>query len=338
MTLQRGQKVTIYDVADVVGVSSSTVSRVLAGRGQIAAATRQSVLDAAAQLGYRPNTVARSLASGATDTLAILLPDLTNPFFPELVGEIQGQAERHGITVLLCNTHRDPDIERRFLNTLLSHQVQHVLCCGLALDRRAVEESQRAGLTFIGIDRAVAGQGTYLVQTDNRRGGYLATKHLLDLGHRRIAHVSGPANLDVARQRQRGYVEALAEAGIEPDEALVVSGQFSEEAGADAFAQLRSRGAGETAIFAANDLVAIGVLFAAHESGLRVPEDMSLVGFDDVSLTKYVSPQLTTVRQDVAAMAEAAVKIVVSADGSKRRKKITLATELIVRQSTRGIG
>lgn len=204
MSLQRGQKVTIYDVADVVGVSSSTVSRVLAGRGQIAAATRQSVLEAAAHLGYRPNTLARSLASGATDTLAILLPDLTNPFFPELVGEIQSQAERHGITVLLCNTHHDPDIERRFLNTLLSHQVEHVLCCGLALDRGAVEESLRAGLTFIGIDRAVAAQGTYLVQADNRRGAYLATKHLLDLGHRRIAHISGPPKLDVARQRQRG--------------------------------------------------------------------------------------------------------------------------------------
>lgn len=119
---------------------------------------------------------------------------------------------------------------------------------------------------------------------------------------------------------------------------MVVTGPFSEEAGAQAFTELRSRKTGETAIFAANDLVAIGVLFAAHESGLRVPDDLSLVGFDDISLTKYVSPQLTTVRQDVAAMARAAVKIAVAADGSKRRKKITLPTELIIRQSTRRIG
>lgn len=336
MTLQRGQKVTIYDVAALVGVSSSTVSRVMAGRGQIAASTRESVLDAVTQLGYRPNTVARSLASGATDTLAILLPDLTNPFFPELVGQIQSQAERKGITVLLCNTHNDPDIERRFLDTLLSHQVEHVLCCGLALNRAAAEASVRAGLNFIGIDRAVPAQGTYLVQSDNRRGAYLATKYLLELGHRRIAHIAGPVGIDVARQRRRGYQDALTEAGAYHEDLIVVA-EFGEEAGAAAFRQLRARNVDETAVFAANDLVAIGALFAAHEIGLKVPDDLSLVGFDDISLTKYVSPQLTTVRQDVAALAEAAVNIVVSADRANHRKKTTLPTELIIRDSARRI-
>ncbi|WP_213450661.1 LacI family DNA-binding transcriptional regulator [Rhizomonospora bruguierae] len=327
-------RLTIYDVARHAGVSSSTVSRVLAGRGTVSEATRQRVLGVARELGYRPNHVARSLARQDSDAVAVLLPDIANPFFPSLVKALQDEAQHRGYTVILGSTGDDPDNERRYLDTMLSRQVRHVFVVGLSLPKAEVEEYARAGLTFIGLDRGVAGGNGYLVQSDNRAGAKLATRHLIELGHRRIAHIAGPPGISVSRERRRGFLEAMAEAGLPVDERLIVTSPFTEEGGAAAFVELAGRSPGYTAIFSANDLIAIGALFAAHESGLSVPEDFSLVGFDDVSLTRYTSPQLTTVRQDVARMARAGVQFIQADRPAPRRRTVTLPVSLEVRQST----
>jgi LacI family transcriptional regulator len=327
-------RATIYDVARVAGVSSATVSRVFAGRAAVAPDTRREVLESARALGYRPNTVARALATQEADTIALLLPDITNPFFPSLVKELQAEAGKAGLTLLLCDTEDDVDVERRYLDTLLSKQISHVLVIGLRLDRAGIEEYTAAGLTFVALDRAIPSSDALLVQSDNREGARMAVRHLVDLGHERIAHLAGPSGLSVSRDRARGYRDALEAAGIAHDPALVLGGAFSEEGGAQALDQLLATGVEHTAIFAANDLIAIGALFAAHERGLRVPEDLSIVGFDDVSLTRYTSPQITTVRQNVPAIARAAVGFVQDEVPARRRRKVTLPVRLEIRQST----
>ncbi|MFY1638240.1 LacI family DNA-binding transcriptional regulator [Solwaraspora sp. WMMB335] len=327
-------RLTIYDVARQAGVSSSTVSRVLAGRGAVSATTREAVLKVAQQLGYRPNAVARSLATQVSDTVAVLLPDISNPFFPSLVRALQVEAQRYGYMLLLGDTAGDAGTERRYLDGLLSKQVRHVFVVGLGLPRAEVEQYARAGLVFIALDRALPGGNGYLVQSDNRAGARLATRHLIELGHRRIAHLAGPADVAVSRERRRGYLDAIREAGLAEDEQLVVESPFSEVGGANAYRRLTERRVDYTAIFAANDLIAIGALFEAHQRGRNAPDNFSLVGFDDVSLTRYTSPQLTTVRQDVVAMAHAGLQFIDPERAPSRRRTLTLPVSLKVRQST----
>lgn len=324
-------RLTIYDVARQAAVSPSTVSRVLAGRGTVSDATREMVLSVARDLGYRPNQIARSLATQDSDTIAVLLPDIANPFFPSLVKAIQEEAGRSGLTVLLGSSGDDVDNERRYLDTMLSKQVRHVFVVGLGLPRAEIEAYTKAGLIFIALDRALAGVSGYLVQSDNRAGARLATRHLIELGHRRIAHLSGPPGVSVSRERKRGFLEAMREAGLPVDERLIVTSPFSEDGGAAAFARLPDE---YTAIFAANDLIAIGALFEAHQRGRVVPDDFSLIGFDDVPLTRYTSPQLTTVCQDVGAMARAGMDLIRADRVTPRRRVVTLPVSLQIRQST----
>lgn len=332
-------KTTIYDIAERSGYSSATVSRALANRGQVAESTRSTILTIAQKLNYNVNSIARNLAQQTKDTLAILLPDITNPFFPHLVREIQTEAEAVGLTVLLCNTHNNPDMERKYLDNILSRQVEHVLCVGLTMEQQTINKYRQAGLTFVGIDRAVERRNGLVVQSANRTGAHTAVQHLLDLGHHRIGYMGGPPEFEVSQLRRDGYRDALADAGIDRHESWEATAHFSEEGGAAALRTLMKQNAGVTAIFAANDMMAIGALFAAHEAALSVPGDVSLVGFDDVPLAKYVSPKLTTVRQDIAAMAQAAVKIASLPSGqAPRHREITLPVQLVVRQSTSRLG
>jgi DNA-binding LacI/PurR family transcriptional regulator len=324
-------RLTIYDVARHAGVSSSTVSRVLAGRGTVSDATRSHVLAIAQDLGYRPNQIARSLATQDSDTIAVLLSDIANPFFPQLVKALQEEAGRYGLAIVLGNSGDDLDNERRFLDAMLSQQVRHVVVAGLNLPRAEVEAYAKAGLTFIALDRAIAGGNGFLVQSDNRAGAELATRHLIELGHRRIAHIAGPGTVSVSRERKRGFLNAMHAAHLPVDERLIVVSPFSEEGGAEAFARLPQD---YTAIFAANDLIAIGALFEAHQRGHHVPDDFSLIGFDDVSLTRYTSPQLTTVHQDLGAMARAGMDFIKADRGALRRRVTTLPVALEIRQST----
>lgn len=331
--LEEPARHTIYDIARAAGVSSSTVSRVLAGRTVVSEATRTNVLRVARELGYRPNHLARNLARQANDTIALLLPDIANPFFPSLVKAIQHEADRRELTVVLGNTGDDVDSERRYLDTLLSQQIRHVLVAGLRLPREELDRYGAAGLTFIALDRRVPGGNGFLVQSNHRAGARAAVRHLLELGHTRIAHVSGPPGVSVSRERKRGYVEEMTAAGLPIDDVSVVASPFTEEGGAAAFHELTARGSRHTAVFAANDLIAIGYLFAAHEAGLSVPDAFSLIGFDGVSLTRYTSPQITTIRQDVAQMAASAMAFI-APDRTASRRTVTLPVTLEVRQST----
>jgi DNA-binding LacI/PurR family transcriptional regulator len=326
---------TIYDVARLAGVSTATVSRSLNGTGQIAPGTRAAIDAAVERLGYRPNTIARSLVTKSTQTIALLLPDITNPFYAALVSGIQQRALEAGYTMLLCTTEGDPEREEQYLSVLRAKQVDGALVDGLVLPPDRVARFVADGFPIVCLDRDVDSASVPLVQVDNRLGAKLATEHLLSLGHTRIAHVAGAPELGISEQRVAGYREALAEAGIEPDPALVAVGSFTLEGGYHAAMSLLAGGC-PTAIFAANDLSAIGVISAIVESGRRVPADVSVVGFDDLHLAAYTTPPLTTIHQPALEIAERAIQLLLDlSNGRKvRRFRHLLEPALVVRGST----
>jgi DNA-binding LacI/PurR family transcriptional regulator len=333
---ERRARPTIYDVARLAGVSTATVSRALNGTGQIAPATRSTIEAAVEQLGYRPNTIARSLVTKSTQTIAFLLPDITNPFYASLVRGIERYVLSHDHTMLLCTTDGDAEREEQYLNLLRAKQVDGALVDGLVLPPERIARFVRDGFPIVCLDRDIDSSSIPLVQVDNRLGGRLATEHLLALGHRRIGHVTGSRMLRISDDRLAGYRDALAAAGVVDDPGLVGDGSFTEESGHDAALALLHASPDITAIFAANDLSALGVLNAVVESGRRVPDDVSVIGFDDLRLSSFTSPPLTTVRQPAVEIAELATKLLIRLVRGEEVERMhhLLAPELVVRAST----
>jgi DNA-binding LacI/PurR family transcriptional regulator len=327
---------TIYDVARLAGVSTATVSRALNGTGQIAAPTRAAIEAAVEQLGYRPNTIARSLVTKSTQTIALLLPDITNPFYAALVSGIQQYALSHDHTMLLCTTEGDPEREEQYLSLLRAKQVDGALVDGLVLPSDRIARFVQDGFPIVCLDRDIDSSSIPLVQVDNRLGGRLATEHLVRLGHSRIAHVTGVRALHISEDRLSGYREALVAAGIEADPRLVAEGRFTEEGGYEAARALLESRPDLTAVFAANDLSALGVLNAMAEHGRRVPEDVSVVGFDDLRLSAFTSPPLTTVKQPAVEIAQLATEILIGLTKGEevRQMRHFLEPALVVRDST----
>ena len=276
--------VTIYDLARAAGLSASTVSRALRGHPSVSSATVERVQGIAASLGYRPNAVARSLAIHSSSLIAVMLPDIANPFFPSLVREVQLRAQASGYLIFLCNTGGDPEVERQTLEMLASHQIGGVIAIGLQGTGYDLSEFLRSPIKFVSLDRSSAGVPWAVVQADHRGGAELATRYLLDLGHSDIALIAGPPGVLVAEERTQGYRDALASVGHAIDPELIKCGDFSEESGYRAATDLIAAGRQFTAIFAANDLMALGAIAAIGAHGRHVPRDVSVVGFDDIDL------------------------------------------------------
>jgi DNA-binding LacI/PurR family transcriptional regulator len=326
---------TIYDVARLAGVSTATVSRALNDTGQVAEPKRAAIDAAVEQLGYRPNTIARSLVTRATQTIALLLPDITNPFYAELVAGIQALTLERDYTMLLCTTGFDPELEERYLRLLRAKHVDGALVDGLVLPPERIARFVEDGFPIVCLDRDVSSPAVPLVQVDNRMGARMATEHLLALGHRRIAHIMGsPAR--ISEERLLGYQGALEAAGVSPDSALVALGGFTETGGHDAMRALLASAPDLTAVFAANDLSAIGAINAIVASGRSVPRDVSMVGFDDLRLARFTSPPLTTVRQPADEIARHSTELLLGMIGGRKPRKIhhLFVPELVVRSST----
>lgn len=327
---------TIYDVARLAGVSTATVSRALNGTGQIAPPTRAAIEAAVEQLGYRANTIARSLVTKSTQTIALLLPDIANPFYAALVSGIQQHALSHGYTMLLCTTEGEAEREEQYLSLLRAQQVDGALVDGLRLPPDRIARFVKDGFPIVCLDRDVDSDSIPLVQVDNRLGGRLATEHLIGLGHSRIGHVTGAQDLGISEERLAGYNEALAAAGIQADPRLVAEGRFTEESGYEGARALLEASPDVTAVFAANDLSALGVLNALAESGRRVPGDVSVVGFDDLRLSAFTTPSLTTIKQPAAEIAQLATELLIGLTRGEPAGKVrhVLEPTLVVRGST----
>lgn len=330
--------VTRNDVAKRVGVSPSTVSYVInQGPRPVSAKVRAKVLKAIKETGYEPSHIARSLRLKRTNTLAMILPDNSNPFFAAVELGVSEAAFKAGYGLIVCHSAYDVDRETGFVSLIRSKQVDGVILIPAAHTVPALELLVRYKIPVVVVDRKVQAPGVPNVTADDFRGAKRATEHLLDLGHRHIACIVRPFYLKHSMDRLRGYRAALRERGIEPRPDWVVMGGFTFEPGAEAMRRVLSITPRPTAVFAYNDIQAIGAIHAAAEAGLVVPADISIVGFDDIPQAAYANPPLTTVSQPKREMGRLATEILVQKIANHNlapEKRIVLKTELIVRQST----
>lgn len=326
--------VTLSQMAKILGVSPMTVSRALNGQTGLSADLRQTILSLAAELGYAAYKPARSLKGARTNTLGIVA-DIRLPFMTEIVNTIRDQAAMLGFDAVVYefSAGRARSLGRALamLDSIIDGAVIALPC---EPDDADILERR---LPFVTIERATP-SGPAIV-ADNYRGAAEATRHLLALGHRRIGFIGGNERLSSARRRHQGYRDALAQAAVPFQPGLVAPGDFSIAGGYNAAMQLLDVKAWPTAIFAANDLSAVGAMEAATKLGMRIPDDLSIIGFDDMRLALELDPPLTTVRQPFQAMAAEAVDALVAiiAERSTPVKELSLATELIARSSTRAI-
>lgn len=328
-------KATLRDVARRAGVASSTISRYLNGSLELPSPTRSRVKAAIAELHYRPNALARSLQAGRSHILGLIVPDLSNPFFTSVADAAVAAAYREGYSILLCATGNDPKREAHYANLLVAGQLDGLIYLGAHRRNAALETMRRAELPIVIVDEEIESVAGGRLFVDNRRGGYLATEHLLHLGHRDIAFIGGEADLLTTVERRRGYEDAMLERGLTPQPNRIVLGEYTTEFGARAARELLTEVA-PTGVFAASDVVAIGVLQAVRELGLTIPEDLSLVGFDDIPMAEMLAPPLTTIWQPAQDLGEAAVLMLIRHVRDRAPLiRDTLGVRLRIRGSTR---
>ncbi|HDC92532.1 MAG TPA: LacI family transcriptional regulator [Candidatus Acetothermia bacterium] len=328
--------VTIKDIAKAAGVSPSTVSRALNDSPLIRESTKERIKRLAAELGYERNELARSLVKGRTRALGLLVPDITNPFFAEIVKGVEDTAHARGYGVILCNTGDDPEKERDYGLLLRRKRVDGQIITSVALEDPLLSELQRAEIPFVLVSRTSHTVDAPYVIVDDRLGARLAVEHLISLGHKRIACISGPKGTEPGHVRAEAFREVLSGNGIRVPRSWVKHTDFTWEAGEEAAREFLSRRRRPTAIFAANDLIALGVLVAAHNLGIAVPEELSVVGFDNIAYASLPLIELTTVAQPTYRMGRLAAEWLIDVLEGKRRKKLRklLRPELVVRKTT----
>jgi DNA-binding LacI/PurR family transcriptional regulator len=331
--------VTITDIAREAGVTPSTVSRALNGRYGISAAVRERVLAAARNLNYKPNLVARGLVTGRSQSLGLLVSDIRNPFFAEVARGAEDEANAAGYDVVLCNSDLDAGKQMAYFRSLLSKRVAGVLMNSVAaLNQRQLQEIREAAIPVVTLTASGRHRFLSTVICDNFRGGYLAGEYLARLGHRRVAHLTSLRRHPVLAERARGFAKGLQSVSRDA-ELLIFRGPHNSRGGYEMAHRAMAAAPGITAMFAANDAVAFGAMKAIFEAGLRVPDDISLIGFDDVELAAIVHPPLTTIRQPGYEMGRAAVEILLrqaDREGVLPEHRI-FDVELIERQSCRAL-
>ncbi len=331
--------VTIRDVAREAKVHPGTVSRALNAqtRGLVNRGTAERVVLAAQRLGYRPNPIARGLKTNRSYTVGVLIPDITNPLFPPILRGIEDRLDRAGYTALIVNTDNDAERERSHLEAMRARQVDGFIAATARLDRELLGELAAAGIPLVLINRSLEDAAVPAVAVDDRAGIGLAVRHVAGLGHARIAHLAGPQNTSTGHRRRLGFLEAMNTIGLDvPDPRVHVSRWYAEDEGARGCSRLLDTGADVTAIVAANDLLAIGCYDALAARRLHCPDDVSIVGFNDMPFIDRLSPPLTSVRVPQRELGAAAADLLLKrlADDAPKAREILLEPGLIVRGST----
>lgn len=334
---------TIRDVAKAAGVSIGTVSAALNNSAPVSQRLSRRVLRAVEQVGYAPDGVARSLRLGRTRTLALVISDISNPFFASLAKAVERAADAAGYSLVLCNTDEDPEKELRMLQLLRVQRVDGALVApaGYTADY-AARLGRIVSMPVVLVDRTVEGLGFDDVVVDNVAAARIVTEYLIRLGHRRIAIVGGRPHVSTAEERLRGFREAMAAHGIAVEPGFELQADFQTERAFDAVQTLLGRPNPPTAIFAANNLMAIGTVQAAISMGFRCPEDISIAGIDDFVWSSTMQPRLTTVVQPIEAMGESAVRCLIerldspAAPGTpSTARHVVLPPRLLIRESCR---
>ena len=328
---------TMKDVAQRAGVSPSTVSHVINETRFVSQQLRDRVLRAMRELNYQPSAVARSLRTKKTQVVALVIPDITNPYFPEVARGVQDVAEENEYSVILCNTDRARGRELRFLKALRGQWVDGLILNPSEVTSGDLQDLQDAQIPVVLIGSQIDHPDLDVVMVDNVQGAYDAVSHLIDLGHRRIGLVGGSRTASSGEQRFQGYIRALADHDIPIDEEIITEGRFTREGGYESMKRLLALQSPPTAVFASSDVMAIGALMAIQEEGLQVPNDVSLVGFDDIAEASTTTPKLTTVSQPKYQTGEVAAQLLfdrVEGASPGERQKIVLSHQLVIRDST----
>jgi LacI family transcriptional regulator len=298
----------IYEVAERAGVSVATVSRIINNSGAVTDKTRQRVVTAMAELGYRPSSIAQALATNRTNCVGVLVSELHGPFFGDMLSALELELRDAGKFVIVTAGHSVEASEKAGLQFLIGRNCDALIVHVEALADQYLRDHDGKPAPLVVMNRTVPGLVDHCVTLDNEYGGYLATRYLLGKGHTRIAYISGPLSWLDASQRFAGHKRALAEAGIKPDKRLLVEGDYHEAAGAAALSHLLDTGLPFTAIASGNDQMAAGVMVVARDRGLRIPEDLSIVGFDNAPISRYLHPKLSTIDYPIADMGRMAAR------------------------------
>lgn len=327
--------VNIKEVAERAGVSPSTVSRALSGRVAVSPETKEKVMRAVRELNYQPNALAKGLKEGRSRTIGLIIPNVRNLVFPAAIKGITDVAKKYGYTVILCNTDEDIETEKAYVDNLRKRLVDGLIFSTATAASTHILELKEQGFPVVLMIRHLEDKVDAVI-VDNFRGGYEATKFLIERGYRRIAFVNGTLELDLYRQRFAGYQAALAEAGIAYNEDLVVHGTRDWEDGYRAILTILERGQRPDAVFAASDPKALGVIKALKAKGLRVPDDVAVMGYDNLDMSELMDPPLTTMAQPFYEVGQRAAERLIKLINSKRKNKPLverLPAQLLVRSS-----
>jgi LacI family transcriptional regulator len=329
--------ITIADVAKRAGVSKMTVSRVINNSGYTSQETRARVEQAIEELGYIPNALARSLRFKRTRTIALIVTDITNPFFTTVARGVEDMANDQGFSVIFCNTDEAADEEARYVNVLLQKQVDGLLLVPAGGADETVEFLANHTVPFVLLDRRVPGMDVDVVRCDSEKGAHDIVRHLLDLGHRRIAALGGSAQITSSLDRVDGYRRAMSEAGLQREAHRAYFTSFTVAGGYEAAEMALAESPLPTAFFATNNFIAIGAMRLLKERGLSVPDDLSVVSFDDLPAAIVLDPFLTVIEQHAYEMGRRATQLLLErlhGKGSKEPQEILIPTELIIRRSS----
>lgn len=334
---KKSQNVTIVDVARESGVSYSTVSRVLNGFEHVKDSTRQRVLEAADKLGYVANLQARSLAGGKTNIIGILVPELSNGYIGEIVRGADEELFRSDYNMMLYTTHRYQGKESAYVKSIYSGLSDGLLLIVPITQKTYLDALKDQNFPYVLVDQA--DETSNVVNSTNWQGAYDATTYLIGLGHRKIAHITGMPAISTAHERLEGYKAALNDHHIPVNENYILEGDFNHKLGYIQAQKIMVMEDRPTAVFAANDLTALGTLEAARDHGLSIPDDISIIGFDDIPQARLSFPKLTTMRQSLDEMGRTAVKLLLEqiANPEQPPQRVTLTTQLVERESCRAI-
>lgn len=344
---ERNNKVTIYDVARLANTSATTVSRVLSGSDYpVSQPLKERIFEAAKKLNYSPNVLARSLKNNTSLDIGVIIPTITNPFYSSVILGIEKEADKNGYNLLLCNTFRDIEKERKYLQSLYEKQVKGVIISALGYEN--IGEYIKRGLNFVLLDQKIDNIECSIISFDCFKGAYIAVEYLIKNGHKKIVFVSSPLTKWTRRETFKGYKMALIDNGISINEEYFLIGTCEEEVEEEGFEfkngklmadEFINRKLDATAVLAVNDMTAFGFIQQMAIHGKRVPRDLSVIGFDDISFSRMFSPPLTTVQYPAYEVGRLAAKLLFDKllGNNSSNMSINLHPKLIIRDSVKSL-
>lgn len=328
--------VTIKDLARELNLSVTTISRVLNNKPDVSEETKKRVKQAIERMGYNPNTVARGLVLKKTNSIGLIIPDINNPFFPEIIKGVERTAKKLGYSLILCNTDNDKNEEKESIALLRSKQVDGIILSLSRNNKEVLKELEKMNFPVVQIDRRIKDSIYPAVTIDNKKSAYIATEYLIKHGHRKIAHITGDLQTDTALDRLEGFKTALHNYDLPCREEWILEGDYSKESGRELMEKIIKLKDRPTALFFANDLMAFGAYETIYKHNLRIPEDFSIVGHDNLEITSFVRPGLTTMDQPKYRLGQIAAEKLIAMIEKKNNntfENVILKNAIIVRDS-----